>query len=187
MRSHQRAVGRLLDSISDLVARLGGIASAVFLVALLVVVVWNMVSRALGRGTIDALFPLTQMLLLGIVFGGLPQTELQNRHIRVELLTDRLAARRRAAVRVLGRLCALVVVVWLAWETTDRALMSKASGETFQGAEDWPVWPIRMLLAGALWSASWMCLMSIRHTVSELRVESADGADGESRPAGPLA
>lgn len=96
------------------------------------------------RGTVEV----NQVLLIFTVFLGLGYTQLMKRHIRVDMIFDRISStRRRLMVDVLESLLALVIVGFVTYGSTAWAYNSVLTGQYEIGSVRYPVWVGRIAVS----------------------------------------
>ncbi|OYD54893.1 hypothetical protein CGK74_05360 [Thauera propionica] len=125
----------------------------VFLAFMMFAITIDVVARALSGRAVPGLFEMSEMSMAMVVFMGLGVTLLDDGHIRVTLVTDRLP-------KVIGRQCTAVGWVFagltfalLAWPATKEAVYSVSILEFRWGALQVPVWWAKVMVAVGLWFA----------------------------------
>jgi TRAP-type C4-dicarboxylate transport system permease small subunit len=98
-----------------LIARTCGAVAAVFLVAMMLLTVADVVLRAALNTPIRGVYELVELLLAGTFFVALPAVFLRDDHIVVNLIDD-LAPRRVRALKRLASVLAVPVFAVLAWQ-----------------------------------------------------------------------
>ena len=107
-----------------------GAVAAVVLFALMLLTCADVVGRYFFAHPIFGAFEMTEMLLAGLIFAGLPLVTLRNEHVTVDVLdpiTPDWAFRIQHAVACL---LATVSTAYLAWRLWVRAVNIHAAGET---------------------------------------------------------
>lgn len=143
----RRVVDRL-DTYIERMAIILGIVSAVATVALIVLVMAEVVMRNILVSSVPAGTPIGELLLAVAIFGGLAYTQLQDGHVRVEVVETYVPERWLAPVQ--GMLSALLfacllVMAYFAWQA---GLESLAKGEfTTSGGTRFPRYPARFAIA----------------------------------------
>ncbi len=98
------------------------------MITILVVIADISARKSLGysiRGTID----LTQLAQVACVFLALPYVFLNESHISVDFVADRMPARWRARVRAAGGLVTLALMVAITWYSFAQARIQIAQGD----------------------------------------------------------
>lgn len=109
------------------------------------------------------------LMVAGIALG-LPMAQYSRRHIRVEIIVDRLPPRLRAALDIVAQLCLALMLAGIAWMAWRMLLTSIATKEFSQGLIEIAMWPARLALAlGAT-------LAVVQTIVLVLRPEHAEAA-----------
>ena len=89
--------------------------SALMLLALMGVTVWDVIGRYLFDAPLSGASEMTELLLAAIVFVGLPAVCLDDGHVSVDLVTSRLSGRIDRVRLVAARLVAAAVLGVVAW------------------------------------------------------------------------
>ena len=132
---------------------LGWIAM-VFMAILMFGVTADVAARAIYGQSVPGLFEMSELSMVMVVFLGLGWTLRDDAHIRVTMLTDRLAPRPRPLAGGLAGLCAAQVVQLLAWPSTQEAAYSFSIREFRWGVVQIPIWWTKIALAAGLWFAA---------------------------------
>lgn len=133
---------RFLDSLY----LASGVLSAVFLFALLAIIVAQMVTRAAGinfRGSTDY----AGYMMAAASFLAFAYTLNKGGHVRVSLLLGRLAGRKRYAAEVLCHLIASVFTTILAWHAVIMVYWSFVLGDVSQGQDATRLWIVQTPVA----------------------------------------
>lgn len=137
------AVAGMIDSVN---ARLGRVAVWLVLIACLVSAGNAILRYTISAGS-NAWLELQWYLFAGIVLLGAPRVLQINRHVRVDVLYGRAAARTRAWVDLLGLVFFLLPICgYIAWMAWPFFLDSFLSGETSSNAGGLVRWPVKLLL-----------------------------------------
>lgn len=138
---------RRADRIVGLVSAVLAVVAALCTLAMMLVMVADVVARTTTGGSIPGAYEVTTTLLVMVVFLGIGYAERSGTNVRVSLATDRLPSRVAQAMRVLGGVVSLVVIVWFAYATWDAFSTSVERGEFSQGIVDFPLWPAKLVIA----------------------------------------
>ncbi|UOR00550.1 TRAP transporter small permease [Leucobacter allii] len=167
--------GSVVDrAIRRMSAALGVIAAGA-LVVLMLATVLDVIVRWITRASVPGMIEVAETALVASVFLGLAWTSVQGGHVAVSIVTDRL---RPGAARVVSALVWAVntgMLAWLGYASVHRAALSTALAETRFGLVQWPVWPLRWIIAAGL------ALWTIVALVNLLRVLRGGVAYGEDR------
>jgi len=116
--------GRITGRAARLRARvvlLTSIVSAVLLIALTAVTVIDVVGRYVFNAPLSGASELTEFLLLGIIFIGLPAITLDDDHVAIDLLTSQLARKPRAVLKFIARVLSAGFFGFLGWQLLEHA------------------------------------------------------------------
>jgi TRAP-type C4-dicarboxylate transport system permease small subunit len=161
------------DRLIRALGYLGGFAIA----AMMVLIVGEVLSRALLGQSIPGALEIVGIFLSLAVFLGFAPSEQAHQHVRVELLRDRLGPARRSTLDLLGSLAGFVVVAVVTWAVGVDAYSSFAIREVLPGAAwEVPVYPAKI---GAFIGFLAFGLQLLRNTVARVRSGAADSGDGE--------
>ncbi|WP_374449461.1 TRAP transporter large permease subunit [Stella sp.] len=121
-------VVRGIDRLTDLAGFLGALA----LVAMTVIVVYEVVSRYVFNAPTTWVTEIGTYLFVAIVFLGQAAAQRGNAHVQVEALVDRLGRGARAFLELVGLWLGLLFVAFSAWHTARFTFL-----EYVHGARDW--------------------------------------------------
>lgn len=131
-----------------------GWVAMVFMAILMFGVTADVAARAIYGQSVPGLFEMSELSMVMVVFLGLGWTLRDDAHIRVTMLTDRLAPRPRRLAGALAWLCAALVFLLLAWPSTQEAAYSFSIREFRWGVVQIPIWWTKIALAAGLWFAA---------------------------------
>ena len=104
-------------SIADLRQRVGTVTAVVLgvmLLALTSITVLDVTGRYLFNAPLPGGAELTELLVMGVIFAGLPAISLDDGHVNADLLSHQLSPRGRVVQLFLARACAVVALVLIA-------------------------------------------------------------------------
>jgi TRAP-type transport system small permease protein len=100
-----------------------GVAAAIILLVMMLLTFVDVVARYLFNRPIAGAFEVTELLLLVLIFAGLPLVSYANEHALMDFI-DRLlpASLQRGLVRAVELVCAatMFLLTWLVWLKADR-------------------------------------------------------------------
>ena len=85
--------------------------------------------------------------LVVIVFFGLAQTQLNDDHIRMDLLLNYSSGRAKLALEIFGLTLALLLYAFITYTTIPVMIHSIAIGEYETGLIPFPMWPARIFMS----------------------------------------
>lgn len=164
-----RVVDHLLDRLSRSLAAL----SAISLIAVALILIFDVVHRNLTGRSVAGAFELIETIIVMIAFLGFMHAERTRTNVRMTLVTDRMSARLAEPARFAGSLVTLVVVAWFSYATWMTAIASTARGEFTQGLVAYPTWPAKIIVAVGFTA---LTLQVAADTVARLLPRSAVGS-----------
>ncbi len=112
-----------------------GIASAALLVTLMMITVADVVLRYLFAAPLRGAFELTEVMLLVLIFAGLPLVSRADEHVTMDFV-DRIlpAGGRRAAIRIVHAFtaAAMGLLAWAVWLKADKIAAYADTTETLK-------------------------------------------------------
>jgi TRAP-type C4-dicarboxylate transport system permease small subunit len=133
---------RVLDSISGLLAIVGALAAVVLMLGITI----DVANRYFTGGSVMGLLELMETSMVFMVFLGMAYAEKTGVHVRMTLATSYSPVRVAAAMRIVGMICSVLVVFWMAWHTGRQGISSFTRGEVQMGLMQWPLWPARLVI-----------------------------------------
>ena len=115
-------------ALDRLTRRLAG-AAAVFLCAMMMVTVADVVLRSLFAYPIFGTFDLVELLLVTLIFLGLPETFRREEHVVVDVVDHVAPGRVVALLRVLGALLAVALLALMLWHSLAPARDTNVFGD----------------------------------------------------------
>lgn len=156
MRDWLLACAIRTNALSRAMARMTGL--------LIIVLMLGVVLDSLLRGTANialwGVLELSTMMLLALIYLGLPATQAERVNFRVSVFTDRLPRRVHLGLGGVLLLLQLVVLTVLCWFCWGSAVFSFNRQEVSIGLVEIPLWPHRVLVAFGLTLLCWQTLMS---------------------------
>lgn len=143
-----------LNRLMDGVARVTSWVALGFLAFMMLAITADVVARATIGRAVPGLFEMTEMSMVMVVFMGLGATLIDDGHIRVTMLTDRLPSPLARASTALAWGLAALTFVLLAWPATLEAEYSFSIREFRWGYFQVPIWWAKIGVAAGLWFAA---------------------------------
>lgn len=168
---------RAVEVFESLNSRLGLLWAGVVLPLMLLTVIEVFSRYVLGKSrpwTND----LSIYLLVGMALLGGAYTHYLRGHVKVDILHSRFSPRARSIVDIVTSLMSLTfaaVLTWQGWVFAWRALTQGLTG--YFGME-WPLFPLRFMVAAGGFLLCVQILCNIYHEVENLRVSRKEGKQG---------
>ena len=126
--------------------------AAVFIFALMVLGIAQIVLRTVFNAPLSGYIDLVELSMAGMAFLGAAYTQRMGAHIRMELLLGKLRGRPLWTAEVVGTLLSMFVVGVLIYYSFGHFLRSYQLGDTTIDAE-YPVWPSKLVVpvAFSIW------------------------------------
>ncbi len=153
---------RLYDA-AVAVARWGGVASLILIVAAGALTVADIVSRStLGSGILGTT-DLVQLLVMAAAFCAIPYGFFADTHVSVDLLTDGLKPRSLAALKGCSALMGALLLVGMAWYGGVQAKLEAGYGDTSSTIEIPKLYYWVWLVGGSAVAAVAAVMVAARH------------------------
>jgi TRAP-type transport system small permease protein len=156
MRDWLLACAGRTNALSQGMARLTGL----LIIVLMLGVVLDSLLRGAANIALWGVLELSTMMLLALIYLGLPATQAERVNFRVSVITDRLPRRAHLVLGGLLLLLQSVVLAVLCWFTWGSAVFSFNREEVSIGLVEIPLWPHRALVALGLTLLWWQGLVS---------------------------
>ncbi|GAA2181300.1 hypothetical protein GCM10009847_22580 [Leucobacter tardus] len=124
-----------------------GVIAAGSLVVLMLATVADVLVRWITRSSLPGMIEIAETALVTSVFLGLAWTSIQGGHVAVSIVTDRLSPRSARAVSTLVWALSAGILAWMSVALFVRAAQSTSASETRFGLVQWPIWPMRWIIA----------------------------------------
>ena len=113
---------------------------------------------------------ISDSLLIVMTFLGLAHAERRGTYVRTAFVTDRLGAVHRKWARFAAYAFYLVIVAWWAVASVSRAVESTAKAAFRAGLVEFPVYPVRVVLAVGLVALTLMVVVRLVEILCEREV-----------------
>jgi TRAP-type C4-dicarboxylate transport system permease small subunit len=152
-----------------LMSRYAGYGSALFLVAMMMITVADVILRALFNLPITGAYDLVQLFLVGTVFLSIPEVFLHDENIVIDFVDHIFGRTAVAALKTIANLAALAFLLLLSWRMIQPALDSMRFKETSPDISIPMIVHWSLMIAGivlALPAALWLLAESVRSVKS---------------------
>ena len=147
------------------ISRFAGYGGAIFLVAMMMITVADVILRALFNLPITGAYDLVQLFLVGTVFLSIPEVFLNDENIVIDFVDHIFGSTAVGLLKVIANLAALVFLAVLSWRMIQPALDSIKFGETSPDLSIPMAVHWSLMIAGivlALPEAVWLLVGSVR-------------------------
>lgn len=152
---------KVLDRALARISNVFAFAAAVCTAAIMVLMITDLGLRTVTGASLVGAYEVVVMLIVCVVFLGMPYAERSGTSVRVTLLTDRLGVRAATGVRIVSLSVAFATSCWLtaaAWIGLDDAI---SSSDYMAGLINFPIWPMRLMIAAGFTVLSLVLLHKI--------------------------
>lgn len=134
---------------------------------LMVVIVSDVLSRAMSGHGFQGAVEYTEVLLVGMVFLAWAAAQRAGTHVAIDLLYTRLKPVTQRLMLLLGLLVVIVCLVPLTVLSLESAVNSFVTGEFRIGISSTPVWPARFAVALGMIAVIFECLTQLLTVIGE--------------------
>ncbi len=154
-----------VQALLTLLARYAGYGSALFLAAMMLVTVADVILRAVFNVPITGTYDLVQLFLVGTVFLSIPDVFLRDKNILIDFVDHVFGARAVSALKLIANILALVFLAALCWRMFPPALDAANYHEvspdlSIPMAVHWMLMIAGIMLT--LPAAAWMLIESVK-------------------------
>lgn len=142
-------LGRLTRLIERTILALG-VIGGILTFFIMILVLADVTGRAAFNSPVAGSTEAAVLLMIGLIFLGMPAAQQRGQNFRIAFLHDLLSGRALVALKVFNGLACTALTATLTYFTTKIAIGSIAAGEVSYGIVSFPVWPSRALIAFGL-------------------------------------
>jgi TRAP-type C4-dicarboxylate transport system permease small subunit len=132
----------------------------------------GIIIRSLLDYEIPALYEAASLILVVLVYLGIPLTQFEGKNIRIDILVRRMSGRKKAVYELLATVISLAISVLFTWRVGIEASISFKGKEFQPGIFTFPVWPSKIaifigfvFLCLCLIIQVWWSLQAVRYPV----------------------
>ncbi len=144
------------------------VLSAMIVAAMMLLTTTDVVLRYVFNSPIQDSFQLSQFMMVGIVFLGIPYMQSIRGHVTVEFLTSRLSPRARSILTIFGLLIGLFIYAIVTWKSGSYAWSSWKINEYTMGIIHYPLWPAKFMVPIGTGILCVRLVLDIVHDISML-------------------
>ncbi|MDX2376350.1 TRAP transporter small permease [Microbacterium sp. LRZ72] len=155
-------------------SRIMAVIAAAAIVVLMSAIVVDVTGRYFTNSSVPAMLEISEGSLVVAIFFALPWAGVTGAHVAVTIVSSRVGPGwNRVFDLVVWVFCSLVVA-WLTVASGTRAMSATRLNETRMGLVQWPVWPLRWIIAFGFAVLLLVCLVNL---VRSLRGRAVLGAE----------
>lgn len=121
--------------------------SAAGMVIMMLPTVADVVFRLFFNAPIRGRIEFTGLVMAFVIYLGVPYAQAQKAHVGVTFFTDRIPSQVKKYFELFVYLFSVVILGFVIYATTNKAIDSVRVGEYFYGSTRFPLWPSRILVA----------------------------------------
>lgn len=137
----------MLEKVMFSVSKIAAIISAVTIMIMTFLTVTDVFLRYLFKKPLAWNFDLQTILIVGVIFLGIPYVQSQRRHVRIDILTSRLSKANWLWLQFFNDIIFLCFTVFVTWYMSQQAWNAWTTGDYLEGISRIPVWPAKGAVA----------------------------------------
>lgn len=142
----------MVKNIFEKTCNLLGATSSLTVLFIMLAIVVDVLGRAIFGAPLAGASEFAISGLVVVVFLGVASAQRNGHNFRVEFAVESLPKKLKYTLEILWRLIVLIVLCWIAWLTTQEAILSARKSEASYGVVAFPIWPSRILLTLGIWA-----------------------------------
>jgi len=123
----------------------------------------GVVSLKIADRSLPGVPELSELLLVIMIYLAVGYTQIKGRHVRVDMLLERVSFRTRHWMEIVSQFLVIIIVAFLVWQTGLKAIHAIEIGEYIQGDIMFPLTPSKLsVFIGLLFLLAYIILDVIR-------------------------
>jgi C4-dicarboxylate transporter DctM subunit len=126
--------------------RLGIYISGFFILVMMVLTTIDTFLRDVLDRPLSGVYELSSMMMVGVLYLGLPYVQSKRKHIRMDLLSSKLAPNNQLLLQLLADVIFLSLAVIITWQMGLKFFNAWTSGDFYYGVVRFPLWPAKLTI-----------------------------------------
>ncbi len=144
-------VGRAGNNIVKWITVVGNYMVLVAILMIFCLMVTDIIGRQAFNHPLPATYELVELTMVIVIAAGIPYAQMKNRQIRAEFLVERLPARVRDVVEVIGSALGVFIIGLMSWQLIGFFKYSLAINELSIAILTIPIYPFKFLYLCMMW------------------------------------
>lgn len=140
---HRPVALNLVDRVAGAVSVATSVVSTLAVLWLIAVTVAHVVLRWVGHSGISGVVELSALVVVAMIFLGMPMAQREGAHVSVQMVTQRLPQHVRRVLGVIAALVSAVFAGWICWASYEEAVKAQEVGQRLAGVVQVEVWPAK--------------------------------------------
>ena len=159
--------GRMMRKYDALERRIAYVSTTIVVLMMLLTTA-DVILRYVFNAPIQDSFELSQFMMVGIVFLGVPYLQTIKGHVSVEFLTSRVSPTSRKILTIFGYIMGLFAYALITWRSGYYAWKAWETSDYKMGIIHYPLWPAKSMVPLGCAMLCIMLILDILHDSAEL-------------------
>jgi tripartite ATP-independent transporter DctM subunit len=121
-------------------------AGCIAIIVSILVTIFDVIGRSTGHAILPGTIELIGVLLIIVFFSGMAYTELNNKHVKVNILVEKFPPTAKLVVNSSGQLISAVIISIISWQSVVQGIFTLDNSMN-TGVLHIPLWPFAILTA----------------------------------------
>lgn len=160
---------RRLSRILNIIEETFEVVSQIMVLLIMLLITADVFMRTAFNKPLAGVAEFVTIMLIFIIYLGLPHTQAQEGHIRIDMVIRRIRGKPREVIEILTLLLSLAVMSIMFWRTAIVGIKAMLIGDYNQGLISIPLWPGKLTIAIGLLFLCIRIAFQIGHRAAGLR------------------